>query len=295
MRTKLIVNYHIDKLSLIYETPVGFLNSIDQTDEIFNFITDTEPMVFIFTKCYSRLQRVVKSYDLSVGYGDGITRIGCIHGEFENHIRLDIDNQFLYSGMLDLIYEFEQRYRLNFKYIKNFDVCCDANQNLPYKLHRALHSTNYEVGRNGSKKNLTNAGNQRLGLKVTENLKRIAGYEKPSTTYIYTLKPAGCRNPILFRAYNKSDEIEQSSKKYYIADAIEFDSTIYRLEVSTYWNEITQRSKLKSGFSHETIYDNMTNKYFLREFFIRYINRFFSLERNGRKLAVSEFLCLERK
>lgn len=117
-------------------------------------------------------------------------------GEFRNDIQysitLDVDNRFLYSGQLHKLYEFEQTYSLSFGYIKYLDVCCDANQNLPRKLNTIMHSPECEVGRRGAKKELTSKGNQRLGTKLSDNLKTLTASERPAVSYYFYMKPSGC-------------------------------------------------------------------------------------------------------
>jgi hypothetical protein len=112
--------------------------------------------------------------------------------DIQNSITLNVDNRFMYSGQLHKLYEFEQTHSLSFSYIKNFDVCCDANQNLPRKLNTIMHSPECEVSHRGGRKKLTSKGNQRLGTRLSDNLKTLTTSERPSVSYYFYMKPSGC-------------------------------------------------------------------------------------------------------
>ena len=294
MKTKLQVTYNVDKLSLIYQVPITFFNDIAHGNPLSDYIYGTTTStVFICAQKYSRIQRTIPSYTLSYMNGCEPVVIGEFSNDIENAITLDVDNRFLYSGQLHKLYEFEQTYSLSFSYIKYLDVCCDANQNLPRKLNTVMHSPECEVSRRGGKKELTAKGNQCLGIKISDNLKVLSGTERPPVSYYFYMKPSGCRRPVTLRCYDKKHEIEQISRKTYISDALGYSEAIHRLEISTYWCELTLQSKRKWGWSHQYIYDHLTDKAFLRDFFIRYIDRFNTLRINGKKKSVSKFLCLD--
>ena len=294
MKTKLQVAYNVDKLSLIYRVPITFFNDIAHENPLSDYIYGTTTStVFICTQKYSRIQRTIPSYTLSYMSGAESIVIGEFRNDIQDSITLDLDNRFLYSGLLHKLYEFEQTYSLSFGYIKYLDVCCDANQNLPRKLNTIMHSPECEVSRRGGTKELTERGNQRLGVKISDNLKTITASERPPVSYYYYLKPSGCRRPVKLRCYDKKHEIEQISHKDYISDALGYSESIHRLEVSTYWCELSQQAKRKSGWTHKYIYNHLADKTFLRDFFIRYIDRFYTLKINGRKTSVSKFLCLD--
>lgn len=294
MKTKLQVAYNVDKLSLIYQAPVSFFEVIAHgnplSDNIYGTTTST---VFICTQKYSRIQRTIPSYTLSYMSGAESIVIGEFRNDIQDSITLDVDNRFLYSGQLHKLYEFEQTYSLSFSYIKYLDVCCDSNQNLPRKFNAIMHSPECGVSRRGGKKELTAKGNQQLGVKIMDNLKTLTSTERPPVSYYFYMKPSGCRRPVTLRCYDKKHEIEQISHKAYISDALGYSEAIHRIEVSTHWCELTQQAKRKRGWTHKYIYNRLADKTFLRDFFIRYIDRFYTLKINGRKTSVSKFLCLD--
>lgn len=293
MKHSLKVDYNIDKLSLIYETPAEFIQMLDYEPSVFDFMSKTTiSTVFICEKDYSRFQRTVPSYTLSYMEGEKKTKIGIIKNEFVDKITLQVDNRFLYGNCMHLLYQFEKVYELKMVRIKYLDVCCDANQNLPRKLNTKMHSSDCEVYRRGQKKNLTAKGNQKLGQKVIDNLKTLTREEHPCVSYYFELTPSSCKKSILLRCYDKTNEVETSSHKTYQLDNFDSDHRVYRMEVTTYWHSITKQSKRKHGWSHQYIYLHLTDKSFLKQYFIYFLNRFFSLKVNGKRLSLSEFLCL---
>lgn len=293
MNAKPIVKYNIDKLSLIYEVSPSLLQTLETGTDVYEYVTTTTSTVFIFTPKISLTQHKIKNYEMSMCYGTEHIKVGNIACAYEDAIRLDVDNRFLYTGKLSVLYDFEVHYSLSIRAVEKLDVCCDANQNLPRKLNKMMHSKSCEVTRRCAKKDLTKKGNQRLGVKIMDNIKTITGREYPNISYNFSMTPSGCKRPIALRTYNKTFEIENESNKYYILDSLGFEANnVYRMEVSTYWRELSVQAKRKNGWSHEYIYRNLANKEFLREFFIRYINRFSTLVINERRVKISDFLCL---
>lgn len=289
MNSKLEVNYHIDKLSILYSSTIPLSDIVENNDPIFSLTPD----IFIFTKTYSSRPKTVQIYDVSFTTGFSSIVIGKLKNDYKDSITLDVDNRLLYSNQLNLVYRFESEFGLKFCNICLFDVCCDSNQNLPKKLNRILHDKRYDVSRRGGKKILTEKGNQVLGTKVMSDIKMITSVERPDVSYYYTLKPSACQKPIILRGYDKTKEIDNKSHKNYIQEANDNLNVIYRLEVSTFWYEITRQSKNKSSWSHQYIYEHLTDKDFLKSFFIKYLNRFSYLTYQGKKIQLSEYLRLE--
>lgn len=288
---KLKSMYNIDKLSLIYEIPTGFMERVSMETRRLDFMTSFDPH-FVLDEQYSTRKRTTPFYRVSYRSDEGMFFIGQFRNDTVGSITLDVDNEFLYSGHLDVLYQFERVYGLTFTHIRLFDVCCDSNQNLPRKLNEILRSKEYEVCRRGSGKRLTNKNNQKLGKKTSENIKILSTIERPPVTYYFYLRPSKCYKTIVLRCYNKSEEIE-NSKKEYILDSLGFTGSVYRLEVSTFCYELTLQSKNKTGWSHQYIYEHLTDKDFLKGFFIKYINRFFTLKSNGISYSLSDVLRLE--
>ena len=122
---------------------------------------------FVLDEQYSTRKRTTPFYRVSYRSDEGMFFIGQFRNDTVGSITLDVDNEFLYSGHLDVLYQFERVYGLTFTHIRLFDVCCDSNQNLPRKLNETLQSKEYDVCRRGSRKTLTDKNNQELGIKIS--------------------------------------------------------------------------------------------------------------------------------
>lgn len=291
MQSQLLMTYHIDKLTLIYKVPTNFNCGINTEYDMF-----VQPsMVFISRPVYSKLPYIVRYYELYYQDGNKDFLIGKFKRDLEDAITLEIDNRFLYTGRLDLLYAFETQFGLELFKIKQLDLCCDSNQNLPRKLNDAMHRSDCTVTRKGRFK-VTDKGNQILGAKVSNNVKRLPGKdrERPSTSYYMEVHPSGSKQALKLRCYNKTEEIETKSQKHYIEDSCSFSGTIFRLEVSLSCQVISRQMKNKTGnWTHQEIYRNLTNIDFLKELFKFHLNRIATLTIKNKRFSISEFLRLK--
>lgn len=162
MKKKLQVEYNIDKLILVYEIPDGFLSTINEQNYLAEILTTSD--IFIFTRRYYKVKYTIDRYILGWQCaGSPVIEIGEFRNDIEGCITLTVNNEFLYSGKLHLLYRFEELYGLSFRKFVNLDVCCDANCDLPRKLNTILHNPDCIVSRRGSKIPTTEKGNQCLG------------------------------------------------------------------------------------------------------------------------------------
>lgn len=337
MNSKLEVNYHVDKLDLVYETTDWFKTPFFESVYV-NFFVGPQPVaenhkfqslwnvnarivpmldtfiqnlwnvnpiviplpkVFILendTRRRGKYHLRTPNYEVWCYEDNKDYKVGTLMCHLEDAVILNVDNKCFYSSNLKVIYDFEKAFKLTFERIKNFDVCCDANQNLPKKLDDTMHLKNCEVTRPGQRKDkipLTDKGNQVLGTKVLKNLKTLTEYERTMPSFYYELKNSGSKKPMILRGYNKREEIEKKSHKNYIQEANGFEGDFYRLEVSVTSYDLTKQSKNKTGWSHKEIYRNLHEKEFLKEFFISFLNRFYRLKIDGQPIKISKLLRLE--
>lgn len=290
MNSTLKFVYHIDKLTLIYNVPSTFslANTMVTDYDIFS-----KSGIFICREKFSDIQYVVRVYELIYKAIDKEILIGTLRRNLEDGMTLEVDNKFLYGQHLSLIYEFERQYGLRLMKIKQLDICCDSNQNLPGKLNYAMHKSDTKVTRRGKFKS-TDKGNLILGTKVSYNIKMLnGGRENTYPSYYMEVRPSGSRRSMILRGYDKSEEISSKSHKEYIREACGFDK-IYRLEISLPCQVISRQAKNKSGnWSHQEIYQRLTDIEFLGELFRYHLNRVATLEMEGRRLKISEFLRLK--
>lgn len=315
MNSKLITLYNVDKLDLVFETTDWFSFPLTEYEVILNHMTNSQSNdefknlweidanppsiseIFILRRNIKNHGKYLfknPNYDVYC-YMESEKLIGELLLHIESAVILKVDNRFLYSNQLNLIYDFESAFNLLLCRIKNLDICCDSNQNLPKKLDHFLHLKDVTVTRPGRKDKLalTDKGNLKLGHKVVPNLKTITEYERSEASYFYELTNSGGKKSMKLRGYNKSKEIKEKSKKEYILDELGFESNAYRFEISVSSFDLTKQSKNKSGWSHKEIYLNLANKEFLKKIFIQYINRFFKLKYKNQSLTVSQYLHLE--
>lgn len=289
MNSQLKFVYHIDKLTLIYNVPSTF--SLTNTLTDYDIVSTSG--IFIFQQKFSNIPYIVRAYDLMYKEVGKEILIGTLRRNLENGVTLEVDNRLLYSSHLHLIHEFERMYGLELYKIKQLDVCCDSNQNLPGKLNKAMHRTDAKVTRRGKFKN-TEKGNMILGTKISYNIKILnGGRDNTYPSYYMEVRPSGCNKSLTLRGYDKSEEISVKSHKEYIKEACGFDK-IYRLEISLPCQIISKQAKNKSGnWSHQEIYHRLTDVEFLGELFRYHLNRMGTLELEGKSLKFSNYLRLD--
>ncbi len=293
MNSVLKVNYHIDKLNLIYKTPGDFLNYIN-SDYFLSQSFFNETNVFIFNQKVYATKYVVPRYLMEYRISEHfVIKLGEFKQDIKDAITLEVDNRFLYSDRFELLYKFEELFGLELLKIAQIDVACDSNHNLPRKLNDVMHKSNCTITRKGTKLPLTEKGNQIIGTRVSQNIKTLANMERPNHSFYYSLRTSGSRTPVRYRAYNKGLEIKEKSHKDYIKEKNGFGDSIYRIEVSVKSYELKMLSRKKSGYTLEYIYQNLNNSDLLREFFIQYLNRIGTLTIDGKRIKISEILRLE--
>lgn len=287
-----MVNYNIDKLILRFEIPDGFLTAINEQSHLAEILNASD--IFIFTRRYYKVKYMIDRYILGWQCaGSPVIEIGEFRNDIEGCITLTVNNEFLYSGKLDLLYRFEEVYGLTFSKFINLDVCCDASCDLPRKLNSILHNPECLISRRGSKIPMTEKGNQYLGCRITDNVKITTNNKEYSTpSFYFQLMTSGCRKATLLRCYNKSKEVARKKAKQYILDKYDF-SPVHRHEVSISCGELTNLSKSKAGWSQRYIFDHLSDKDFLKEIFLKYLDRFATLTIKGGKRKISEVLCLD--
>lgn len=294
MNKKIKVNYHIDKLVLVYKIPEDFMAQVINATTTPDFLMTPDSYIFIFSQKYMAVNYTNPIYILEYrNGGEDKVKIAEFRNDIHQAITMTIDNQLFYSGNLKILYHFEKIYNLTLENIVQIDVAYDANLNLPKKLNDFMHRSDCTVKRIGTKLPTTEKGNQIIGTKVIPNIKKINAKEMPKPSFYYQLKTSGNRRPIIYRGYNKSQEISDKSHKTYIEKANGFEDTIYRFEVSIFGRDLRQQSKKDQDLSMKNVYLHLDDKDFLKELFIKYINRIANLWIGKRRYRISEILRLE--
>lgn len=289
------VNYHIDKLVLVYQIPETFMPYVISSISTPQFLmTSSADNVFIFSQKYMAVNYTCPIYIVEhISEKGEHVKIAEFRNDIQQAITVTVDNKLFYSDNLNLLYEFETIFNLELQKICKLDVACDSNINLPKKLNDFLHRSDCTLKRMGTKLPTTAKGNQIVGTKVMPNIKVTEGREQAKPSFYYQLRTSGNRNPIIYRGYNKSLEISEKSHKTYIEEANGFDDVIYRFEVSIIGRDLKQRSKKDPALSFEFVYRHLVDMDFLKELFIKYINRIANPWVGKTRYRISEILRLE--
>ena len=328
MKKKLQVDYHFDRLELVFEIPQEFdflmsscaepqvinnelrncvirsfvpeILSSKDISELWNVNAEIPrlPLLFILAEEIKNQGRYAYRYPNLNIYVledfDSPELIGTVYRYLEGAVTVCCENRLLYSGHIGWLRDFESAFNLKFWRVKAADIACDATNNLPRKLNDTLHQRNCQISRKGrNKEQYTAHGNIEVGGQYSKNLKILTKKERPDPTYVYSLHYSGNKSPIKMRGYNKTAEIEERSHKHYIAHTLGFPDKIYRLEVTLNSYFITKQSGCKNPISHQNIFNNLDNREFLRSIFLVVLNKFFSLKIDGKKRKISEILRLE--
>lgn len=265
---KLQFQYHLDKLHINYNYNDSFIRLIN--DSINTFFKHP----FSFNPINKHLS--FKMYEVMYCESDELVKIGIISFSHSDCVILEVDNRLLYSDKLFLVHRFADSCNLDFDTFSKIDICCDSNVDLPFKLNRLLHSSNYTIKRR-SRGLLTKKGNINLGYKIIPNVKTIKEKENKPTTYYFTsLKTSRCYTKVKLVGYNKSAEVESESNKRYIIDSLPFGhDVVHRLEVRTYGYEMTcSKIDIHDLYAHIPCYD------YWERIFLFYLNRFFEFHEN---------------
>lgn len=295
MNKKLQVKYHADKLVLVYQIPETFMTTVTNSVSFSDLMLIQQNYnVFIFTPKYMSENYTCPTYKAEYvnPRGEHIL-IAEFRNDIYQAITMRVDNKLFYTGNLNLLYKFEEAFNLSLQKIIQLDVACDSNINLPKKLNDFIHRPDCELRRIGSKLPSTAKGNQVVGTKVLPNIKMTAAREMPKASFYYQLMTSGNRRPVVFRGYNKSEEISQKSHKKYIEEANGFGDTIYRFEVSIVGRDIRQRAKKDERCSLEFVYRHLTDQDYLKELFVKYVNRIANLWVGKCRYKISEILRLD--
>ena len=315
MNVKPIIAYNVDKLDLVFSITEDF--QFPDTIEVMKIpeVSEDIPLeeiqlwnvnpiipvyiVFIFKTGMPMEGKFTKKnppVELYCDIAGNSYYIGKFHTHLQDGLKLEVDNEFLYSPYLKYLSLLENNLNITLSRISNFDVCADSNQNLPRKLNDTLHSSNCMVTRPGSKISSwkTEKGNMKLGYKISKNIKILTTTEYNDPTFIYDLNGSTSKK-IRLVGYNKKKEIEETrSKKKYIMESLPFTGSIYRFELRFQSQYLTAQSKdSKKGWSLRYIFEHLHDEIFLKEFFITHINRFYNLKIKNQKVKISELLRLE--
>lgn len=167
-------------------------------------------------------------------------------GKKKNYVWLYVDNWVFYEtfivaygnrcnwlGSVDYIAD---ELKLIFNNITSMDIALDSNVNFANKIKRAQFCDDYTVKLNGKiRRNREEILNNILYISTGDQIKM-----RTTSVVVKPLK----QNGLSLKVYNKTDELEKSSKEY-IPKWINLNSTVYRAEVTL------KNEHLKEFYAHK--------------------------------------------
>ena len=136
------------------------------------------------------------------------------------HIYLAVENEILYTCVAGLSY-IEQALNLSYYRISKLDICLDTNVNVINRFYRLLKDESQTLVINNK------VIKDRYAI-----IKKLIHYSIGSLKNVRRNKSFIIKgNEIELVAYNKREEIDNSSRKEYIKENLQMDKKIYRLEV----------------------------------------------------------------
>ena len=184
---------------------------------------------------------------------------------------IEIYNENFYNGKWVLYKEVIRLLNLNIEHISVLDLCCDTNTNLEKKYLRIAENMIYEVVLNGKviKDNTILLKSPYYISNGTRSAPKCN-----NTIYFKTLDES-----LMFRGYNKTLEVLQSSKKYYqLKNNMD---VVYRGEVSISAKQLN-RNELKSIDALEFLRLLEDNNYRYK-LFIKYLSKLFRYSKHNAK------------
>lgn len=180
--------------------------------------------------------------------------IGHLHFGSPNPNRQNVyvlyENDALYNKMwLAVRFYIEEALGLEFKQISKLDIATDFNFNIIRRFYQVYKDGNLDLIINGKKIHGLNT-KVRDVVHITGNTTRKRPFANPTPV----VKNAD--GSLTLRAYNKDNEIDETSGKEYIRDATGF-SRLWRLEVSCKTHKALKSVLDKLGMTDEDLYADL--------------------------------------
>ena len=180
--------------------------------------------------------------------------IGHLHFGSHNPNRQNVyvlyENDALYNKMwLGCRFYIEEAIGLEFKQISKLDIATDFNFNISRRFYQVYKNGNLDLIVNGKKTHGLNT-KVRDVVHITGNTTRKRPFANPTPV----VKNAD--GSLALRAYNKGEEIDETSGKEYVRDATGF-SRLWRLEVACGTHKALKSVLDRLGMSDEDLYADL--------------------------------------
>lgn len=213
--------------------------------------------------------------------------IGHLHFGSPNPNRQNVyvlyENESLYSKMwLAVRFYIEDALGLEFKQISKLDIATDFNFNVSRLFYQVYKDGNLDLIINGKKIHGLDSKVKDV-VHITGNTTR----KRPFANITPVVKNAD--GSLALRAYNKSEEIDETSGKEYVRDATGFPR-LWRFEVSCGNHRIIKSVLDKLGMSDEDLYADLGIEKVKIRFFKAMIDKLIRVQRNRHSYSLIDVM-----
>lgn len=208
----------------------------------------------------------------------GFIYFGCPNPNRQN-VYVSYLNECLYDNyMIASRFYIEESIGLEFKCVSKIDIAIDFNFNIINRLYKLYKNNNYNLIVNRKKiENLNTIVKDVVHIAGNNNRKRP--FANP-TFYIHN-----DNHSLSLKAYNKTNEINQSSNKQYIVDNIGFNR-LYRLEVSCANHKVIKKSLDMINLTDEELYSKLQDETTLILLFMNILDRLIRVQYKRKSLNI---------
>lgn len=218
--------------------------------------------------------------------------------EDNKYMYIAIENEMLYREEVNSIYYISDCLGLSYSHVCSLDIAIDSNVDFHlYPLNFNKHKNVIPIIRNKKIKD-RNKKIKKYGYNCDGSINEPF---KDKTLYI---KNEDNSRILLCRMYNKKEEIEEVSKKYYIIDKLEIKGkNLYRLEMSVNSKSLYESLKNISLYDKdksnpftyreiisEELYSNLFNKPYILKLFNVLLNRLIRVNVDNKTISFLEYV-----
>lgn len=266
---------HIDRLEITYlatQEQKNYLANKEYNEFYFNGITlrrcECRNYENEFAIISTDLDKEQRTYERCIGH----LHFGSPNPNRQN-VYVVYENDALYNKMwLACRFYIEEALRLEFKQISKLDIATDFNFNISRRFYKVYKDGNFDLIINGKKVHGLDNKVKDV-VHITGNTTRKRPFANPTPV----VKNAD--GSLALRAYNKSEEIDETSGKEYVRDATGF-SRLWRLEVSCGNHRVIKNVLDKLGMSDEDLYADLGIERVIICIFKAMIDRLIRVKRN---------------
>lgn len=271
----------IDALEITYTTTDQMKEYLSSDETTYHFGPNKEITLKRSDSRYYKNEFIIwcKDWNESKGHFKrivGYMRFGSFNKNRQN-VYITFENEALYSWLVSARYYMEEALNLEFLQISKFDIAVDFNFNVEKHLIRQYKDDSYDLivnGRLADNKAVYGVGflswwNPRH--RIFANPQMLVKNDKSTLT---------------MKTYNKKKEIEQESGKYYIQEKTEFNTTMYRVEITCKNHKLLKKTLDALEISDEFLYVHLDDENVLLTVFSHLLDRVIHLRKNRKPINI---------